>query len=350
MTTSPPGRGSQNDHGGSSQNDYGGSGKNDYPEVIKGSTPHHGTKADAVAGGSVSDVDRFDPDSGLEGASSSSASHSNGKKPDDDDRSPEKNNSKSVNSKATSKRAQGLAKFEATHPNEVSRQELEWALDAIESRSEGKPISSANYYFKALENEFFETEFESEPNAGSLAAQEIVKPPKPQKQSYFEQAVSGFTDLLARSGMSLESARAKVLELVNEEGKFDSWENCRTLCGFVSMNNIPGIPEPRENGQTVWMPETFLEFMELLAFASPSYSEFGAWNEACRYFSRKGKFASPEKRRAFEDKLPTLLQKKLAHDANEARLERNRKGRRERRAARKAGNQNARRDHGESER
>ena len=354
------------------------------------------TAAD-VAVDSVSGVDRDVPGDSLSPVHHHRPPYTATPKKSDDDDSParEKNNSRNGNSKATAKpslKAQALAKFEAAHPNRVSRQHLEWALDAIESRSNGKPINSPNYFFKALENEFFETELEDDVNAEPKPARveefcsvcshtksfhgrmlenklrfdpkwieheftpetrEIVETPKPKKQKpkkqSYDQTVSNFTDLLAKGGMSLESARAKVLELVNEEGQFDSWENCRTLSSFVRVKDIPGMPGPRENGQTVWMPETLSEFMALMEFASPPYCGLGAWNEACRYVSRQGKFASPEKRRALEDKLPILLQKKLAHDANEAKRERDRKRRRDRRAARKARNRNAHRNHGESE-
>jgi hypothetical protein len=273
---------------------------------------------------------------------------------DDDEREKIPPRSQSLPTSRVGKlKAAALANFQAKHRGKYSEVDVLSILEIVEARIQesGTEVSSARYFEKALENEFKKLEksdplFSQEHKPDHIAPEpqttKAAKLSKAEKRKlYFERMVSLFTSQLAPSkSLPLDAARAIVLTFVNEKGLFDSWEGCRELFGMLRCQCFPNTPEAREDGKTVWLPETAVEIIDLLEFGS-ARGGWSAMREAYMYLIGMGKFSSQEKRRRFEDRLARFHIQKETADALEARNAKRRETRRKLYAKRKKANATA---------
>jgi len=289
--------------------------------------------ADAVAVGSVGGLNSIVPSAAAVSLDRRHPPSEDTSKSDDDDR---ERNRHRLKEKA-------LSRFQEKHPGVESYLVNLW-LDTIEERakSTNRKIESENYFLRGLENEFSQ----HEESAVSETRERIPAQDSANGNSYGNSALLFWTEKFAKSvAVSVEKAREKVLEVINEKGHFKSWKQCRDFCAQIRTDVFPRTPEPREDGQLCYFPDTVLGLLDLVDYSWNGPTElygFGpAFNKVMRYLVCSGKFESSEERRKFEARIANAHEQKK--DDEERRRYRDKVNRRnrERRAERKSGGEGA---------
>jgi hypothetical protein len=258
--------------------------------------------------------------------------HEETTEPDDDER--ENHRHRSPQSLKQNLKATALSRFKKKHGDEFDPKLVEQWADQIEERAlaKGTTIMSAEYFETGLENE------------AATMKTDVSKPPPSQDDpdpspDDIERGISFWACKLVESGaVSLENAREKVLEFVDEKGLFTSWEKCRGFYDLVRTNVFPDTPEPRENGEKIYFPETVGEILELAAYPGQETTAPRVRTILC-YLRRWDKFKSREQRWAFEDRIAYQHQQKKSDEERARDRDKVNRRNRERYAERKAGDQ-----------
>jgi hypothetical protein len=132
-----------------------------------------------------------------------------------------------------------------------------------------------------------------------------------------ERGISFWADKLTKSGaVSAENAQEKVSEFVNEKGTFDSLKECLGFFSLIRTNVFPDTPEPRENGEEIYFPETVSKMLELAVYPTPINPCVAniVLNTILNYLHRFDEFKAAERRRQWENLIASQHQRKKADD------------------------------------
>ena len=287
--------------------------------------------ADAVAVGSVLGVE---PDMAIGAVAVPDRRHPPSEetaKSDDDDENHRRRPPTSQELKAVA-----VSSFMKKHPG-VDLKSAEQLAVLIEERAlaKGTKIMTPEYFVTGLENEAAIKEV-----AKRMHGEQAPSSPDSANDNLdLGRGISVWADKLIESGaVSAEKAREKVWEFVNEDGTFGSWKKCHDFFALIRLNVFPDTPEPRENGEKSYFPETVSEMLDLASYPAP-FNPIALnmiFKTILNYLHGLGEFKSTERRLAWERLIASQHQRKKSDEQRAGYRRKENRRRRKLRAQRKA--------------